>query len=65
MKELSEYTDAEKIAAFDKMYQDAYEQFICVKNMGTSHESSEHWTWETVIDLLGDDIWDEWNQYAI
>jgi hypothetical protein len=64
MKELSEYTDEEKIKWFDRMYNDAREQFICVERTGATNDADEHYTWEAVIELLGSDIWDAWNSLA-
>ena len=63
MKELSEYTDIEKIEWFDKMYGKAHEQFMVIKEHGIYHESTEHLVWEEMIELLGKDIWTEWNNY--
>ena len=63
MKELSEYTDIEKIEWFDKMYGKAHEQFDFIKNTGSYHENSKQFVWEAVIGLLGEDIWTEWNNY--
>lgn len=65
MKELSDYTDAEKIEWFDERYKDARDQFICIKNTGTTHKDAAHYTWEAVIELLGEGIWIEWNSYSV
>ena len=59
MKKLKDYTDEQKIEWFDKM-------FNWAKTMLDAHlkrkriKDYEHYTWEDVMDLLGDGVWDEW-----
>ena len=64
LKKIGDYSDQEKIEFFDRIYNEALDQF-------TRHMSGElcedeeadldHYIWEMVIDILGENVWDAWN----
>lgn len=62
MKRLEEYTTLEMLDWFEKMYKEAKRQFEYLQEHGHEEKDAEHYTWETVIELLGEDIWEEWNK---
>ena len=62
MKLLNEYTNEEKIEWFDKMYNEAREQLRYIEEHGYEHKNCEYYTWVTVIELMGKDIWRRWNE---
>ena len=62
MKRLEEYTTLEILDWFGKMYAEAKRQFEYLREHGHSKKDAQHYTWEMVIELLGKDIWEEWNE---
>jgi hypothetical protein len=63
MKLLEQYTTDEMLDAFTKLYNEAKRQFEYLQKHGHEEEDAGHHLWESVIELLGPDIWKEWNQY--
>lgn len=61
MKLLKDYTTSEMIDWFIKMYKEAKRQLEYLKKHGHEEKDASHYTWEMVIELLGKDIWEEWN----
>lgn len=62
MKQLEEYTTTEMLDWFKKMYKEARRQFEFLRKHGREEKDADHFTWEMVIELLGKDIWEEWNE---
>jgi len=62
VKKLSEWTDAEKIKIFDKLYGFALDDLKYLEKNGYEPNDSDHYTWEEVMKLLGDNVFDIWNE---
>lgn len=61
IKELEEFTDEEKIKAFDSLYSHAA---LDLKEAVKGVEVAEHWAWEAQMNLLARDrqlFWDYYN----
>jgi hypothetical protein len=64
IKSLSEYTNEEKIAFFDKMYKSAEEELETFEEKRYHNEDYEHYGWEDYIKILAKDqklFWEYWN----
>jgi len=67
VRQLSEYTDAEKIAAFDKLYKFASGVYQARRNEERTKDSN-HYAYEAVMELLTPKgernrvFWDHWNE---
>jgi hypothetical protein len=59
----AQYTDAQKVAEFDKLYKLASDHLKEVKTDGRTKDI-EHWCYEAVIGLLGKGVWDVINSHA-
>jgi len=55
----SDWTDEEKVARFDSLYDNALEM---LRNhlIGEGTTDKEEYTWEDVMGLLGEKVWDAW-----
>ena len=56
------YTDAEKIAAFDKLYAMAISNLEFAKNEGRPKHDIKQWMFEAVMGLLGIGVWEVYNK---
>lgn len=63
IKDLSEYTDIEKINAFDKFYKSAELMFTSVETSGFNREDDKQYTWEDIMGLLARDKSKFWAYY--
>lgn len=61
IKEITDYTDEEKIKAFDKLHKYAKEQLVYKLENDYEMKDATNYTWEEVMSLLGENIWDIWN----
>jgi hypothetical protein len=59
-----EYTNEEKIKAFDGLYRMAVEHLEEVRKDGYAAEDFDHWCCEAVMGLLGNGVWDAVNAYT-
>lgn len=48
---------------FKAMYAEVKRQFLYLQKHGREDKNAKQYTWEKVIELLGKDIWEEWNQF--
>jgi len=60
-KRLEEYTTTEMLDWFEKAYKEAMRQLEYLREHGYEQKDADHYTWEMVMELLGKDIWHEWN----
>jgi hypothetical protein len=60
LKLYEEYNLNEILDKFKELYDIARDQYEFLKRNGYESEDNGY-TWEKVIELLGDDIWDEWD----
>lgn len=59
-----EWTDGDKIEAFDKLRDMALSHYEDVKkNGGGDHTDAKHYMFEGVMELLGKDVWTSYNQF--
>ncbi len=63
IKELSEFTDKDKIAKFDTLYKSALHMLNEVEKNGYIPKDSEHYSWEEVMELLARDKGKFWTYY--
>ena len=66
VRRLDQYTDEEKIVAFDELYNSAKEMLQEVLDKGYANEDNDHYTWEEVMELLAhkarrNDFWKYYN----
>ena len=64
IKELSEYTDEEKIQFFDKLYNSAYLELTELEEEGYHNEDCAQYAWEEYIAILAKDrnkFWRYWS----
>ena len=63
----SEYTDAEKIAAFDQLHKQSLEQFEEVCSTGNFREDNAHCFFESCMELLvknnKEELWEAFNKH--
>lgn len=64
-KKLEEYITDEKIAWFDKMYKQAVEDIEEFKRTGIKPKDYDNCAWESMMELLGKDIFEEWNAIEV
>jgi len=61
---LNDISDAEKIAAFDGLYQQCAENLAFLREKGNEPKDCAHYAWEAVMyATLGPQIFDVWNSY--
>ena len=51
------YTEAQKIFAFDRLYDNALEHFREIKKEGYTNDDVKAEIYEEVMELLGDKVW--------
>lgn len=61
-KEKGEYTVEEKVAFFDKMYDNALRILKFKETNGHEGKDEDHWAYETQMNLLGPGFWDYFNK---
>jgi hypothetical protein len=59
LKKKSDWTDEEKVARFDSMYDNALET-LQRHLTGEESKDKEEYAWEDVMGLLGPKVWDVW-----
>ena len=60
-EELDIFPDQEKIEWFNSVYLDAFK--ILEEHMYSDERKDvEHWCFERMMEILGEDIWEYWNQ---
>lgn len=64
-KKLEEYSNKEKIEWFDKMYRQAQDNIEEFKKEGVEPKDCDHYAWEEMMLLLGEDIFKEWNSVEV
>ena len=57
-KKLEDYSDDEKIEAFDKLYKVALGEFVHIMENQCESKDIEHWCYEAIMELLGEGVWD-------
>jgi hypothetical protein len=62
-RELSSIPDADKVAAFDRLFNMAMENYRHLEEHGCEEKDIEHWMYEEVMKLLGDQVFDGVNAY--
>lgn len=65
IKDISEYTNEEKIKFFDKLYRAAYAELVELENTGNHDEDCAQYAWEEYISILARDhklFWKYWNK---
>ena len=65
IKELSEFTDEEKINFFDKLYNSAYSELVDTESNGYHNEDCVQYDWEEYIEILARDhdaFWKYWRK---
>lgn len=60
MKRLEDYTDQQKIAKFDELYESCIEE---MKQRSASDEHDEHYFWESVMERVTDMTFQDWQNY--
>lgn len=53
VKELSEFTNEEKIEIFDSLYACAKSNLDSAEENGSESDDDEHYTWEAVMEIMG------------
>ena len=62
IKDLSEFTEKEKISHFDTIYGNAIDMVYAAKNGETSDED-EHYAWESIMEIVARDREKFWKYY--
>ncbi len=57
-KKSTDYSVEEKAVKFDELHKLAMEAYEYEKDNGYPMKDIEHWCYEAVMPLLGDDVWD-------
>lgn len=63
IKDLSEFSNDEKIKIFDALYNYSKDELEEVENTGYTDEDSDHYAWETLITILARDNKKFWKYY--
>lgn len=63
MKLLEEYTSEEIFDKFTELYNLAKSNYNTAKDTGYEKKDIEHWCFEAIMELLGKDIWKEYNNF--
>ncbi len=56
------YFDSEKCVAFDKLYKMALNELGAVQDNGIESKDFDHWCFEAIMNLLGPEVWDAYNE---
>ena len=61
-KPLEDYSAEEKAQVFDRLYVSALEDFRSAQKFGRAHRGTKQRTWESVMELLGDGVWEAYKR---
>ena len=61
VRELSEFSDEEKIAIFNKLYKEAIDDLIHLEDKGYSDEDSAYYAYESLLEIVAKDKKEYWN----
>ena len=63
IKRWEHYTSPEIFEKFKELHEYAMGCFEHTQNTGRQQKDEEHYAWEKIMELLGKDIWKEYNNY--
>lgn len=61
LKEANEYNDQEKITIFNKLHAEAKSILISKSKNGYEPKDCKHYAFESLMGLLGKNVWGIWN----
>jgi len=63
MRQLESYNSNEIFDKFKELYELAKENYLHAQEHGYEVKDIDHWCFEAVMGLLGEDIWDSYNDF--